>query len=48
MHFAFRLNIDSHLDLPELTPGTGPADVTVRYGDVPTELPDARHRGICF
>lgn len=48
MHFAFGLTIDSQLELPELLPGTGSADVTVRFGDVPAELPDVQHRGICF
>src|SRR5437870_3786859 len=40
---AFGLIISSCLELPELLPetGAGAADVTVRYGEVPAELPEA-------
>jgi hypothetical protein len=34
-YVAYGLGIHSALELPELSPGTGPADVVIRLGDVP-------------
>ena len=44
-YFAFGLNIDSELLLPELVPGVGQADVTIRLGEVNWSLPDGLERG---
>ncbi len=49
MYQAFGLKITSCLPLPAfLESEAGPCDVTVRYGMVPEELPDAMQRGVRF
>jgi hypothetical protein len=41
LYKAFGLTISSCLHFPELLPGVGTPDVTIRYGEVPQELPGA-------
>ncbi|HVU23801.1 MAG TPA: hypothetical protein VHE13_06720 [Opitutus sp.] len=49
LHRAFGLTVRSPLPLPELLPAEGAgADVEIRYGDVPAELPHALKRGVRF
>jgi len=45
---AFGLTIDSELPCPELLPGEGAADVTIRYGVVPDNLDSTQYQGVCF
>jgi hypothetical protein len=45
---AFGLTISSDLHFPELLPGTGRADVSVRYGDVPVVPSESNPQGIWF
>jgi hypothetical protein len=42
---AYGLHIVSQIECPELLPDDREADVTVRYGQVPSELENARTRG---
>ncbi len=46
---AFGVQIDSELPLPELLHGSsGPSEVHIRYGPVPTDLPDPLGKGGYF
>jgi len=45
---AFGLTIASALLCPELLPGEGPAEVTIRYGAVPDALEDIQQQGDCY
>jgi len=45
---AFGLTIASALLCPELLPGEGPAEVTIRYGAVPDALEDIQQQGVCY
>jgi len=45
---AFGLTIASALRCPELLPGEGPAEVTIRYGAVPDALEDIQQQGDCY
>lgn len=49
-HHAFGLAIESELPLPELLDGPAdtPADITISYGRVPDDLPDAVGRGVRY
>ena len=44
-YFAFGLNIDSEIQLPELFPGVGEADVTIRLGNVDQSSAGEVNRG---
>jgi len=49
LYTAYGLQIDSELTLPELLPGSNrPADVRIRFGPVPTALPDPLFDGGYF
>jgi hypothetical protein len=45
---AYGLNISSCIPCPELSPGSGPPDVTVRYGVVPKFLDSTRDKGPAY
>ena len=45
---VFGLTLASELELPELPPGDGPPDVTVRRGEVPEELAEVKKRGVLY
>ncbi len=45
---AFGLTISSCIRCPELLPGSGAGDARVVYGNVPRELPGAKHNGVCY
>ena len=42
------LNICSEMECPELLKGSGEADVFIRVGKTPEELPSVKIRGVCF
>ncbi|MBW1829606.1 MAG: hypothetical protein JRI74_09320 [Deltaproteobacteria bacterium] len=44
-YFVYGLNVSSSIPCPELSPGTGTPDVTVRYGVVPKSLSDNKDNG---
>jgi hypothetical protein len=45
---AYEIGFDSELPLPELPVSLKPADITVRFGEVPENLPDSRGSGPIF
>lgn len=45
---AFGLTVASDLECPELMPGSGPPDVTIRRGSVPTDLPNPTASGVRY
>ena len=47
-YWVFGLQVTSELSLPELYAGAEPADVVIRRGPVPDDLPDAQAHGVLY
>lgn len=45
---AYGLHIASALECPELLPGEGPPDVSIRYGSVPSALDNPKDTGVLY
>ncbi len=43
---VFGLNIDSEVPFPDMSGVEGVADVVIRHGKVPAEIPDAKIKGV--
>ena len=48
-HYSlYGLRVDSFLPCPGLAPGDGAAEVEIRRGEVPDEIPDVKKRGVLY